>query len=366
MSFKLTRSIGKNHSPRSKYGHGSKIKSITIHHWGSTGQKFENVVSWLRGYTGNNGSSAHYVAQDGRVTQIVEDSRASWHGGNNEANGTSIGIEMRPEMTQGDWETLVELCVLLERRHGSLKYYGHKDWKNTACPGKYYDRLGELVDAVNEYHKTGKVPKTTNGGSSSGGGTAKKYKEVEYGTTLGLYDKGAPVKEWQREALGYSDDDADGYFGPQTEADTEDWQAARGLTPDGLVGEKTWDAYKDGAKPSKPKPKDKTPVGKIYDFPYEEGGYIGPLDGPDRSHSGIGNRKTGGVLDCTWNKRFVDRLEWRGWDPEGDYLVKYGNDGKYGDELESLIRAFQEDQGLVVDGLAGRETWDAAFKNPVT
>lgn len=363
MSYKFAKNIGRNHSARSSYGYGSKILSVTVHWWGGKGQKFQNVVSWLRGYTGNRGSSAHYIAQDGLVEQIVEDSRASWHGGNNKANGTSIGIEMRPEMTAGDWETLVELCVNLERKHGSLKYYGHKDWKNTACPGDYYDRLGELVDAVNAYHKTGKVPKTTNGGSSGSGGTAKKYETVDYGTTLGLYDKGEPVKEWQSEALGYSDEDADGYFGPQTEADTEEWQAARGLVADGLVGAKTWAAYKDGVKASKPK--DKTPVGKVYDFPYEKRGYIGPLDGPDHSHSGIGGRKTGGVLDATHNKRFVNRLEWRGWDPEGDYLVKYGNDGKYGDELESLIRAFQDDQGLAVDGLAGKSTWSAAFENPV-
>ena len=49
-----------------------------------------------------------------------------------------------------------------------------------------------------------------------------------------------------------------------------------------------------------------------------------------------------------------------------DPQIKYGNDGKYGDELEALIRAFQRDQGLAVDGLAGKSTWNAAFKNPVT
>ena len=284
MSYKLVRNIGRNHSSRSSYGYGSEIQSITIHWWGSTGQKFRNVVDWLRGYTGNSGSSAHYVAQDGLVEQLVEDSRASWHGGNNEANGTSIGIEMRPEMTKGDWETLVELCVMLENRHGSLKYYRHKDWKSTACPGRYSDRIGELVAAVNAYHNTGKVPSTTGGGT-----------------------KPAPSKP-------------------------------------------------------KPKPSKGKAPGKAKPFPWGKDHYIGPKSGPNRSHSGF----YGG--DDKHIKAFVDQLVDRGWNAKkgGTYLTKFGNDGQYGAELETLIRAFQKDQGLDVDGLAGKSTWDAAFKNPVT
>lgn len=269
MSYKYVKNIGRNHSSRASYGYGSGIQSITIHWWGSTGQKFRNVVDWLRGYTGNRGSSAHYVVQDGHVEQIVEDSRASWHGGNNKANGTSIGIEMRPEMTDGDFQTLVELCVNLERKHGSLKYYGHKDWKSTACPGKYYDRLGELVDAVNEYHKTGTVPSTTGGGSSSGGGSGKReYETVAYGITLGLWDKGDPVRDWQdflvSQGYDLGDGGVDGYFGTDTEKPTKDFQEKHGLVPDGLAGDKTIDKAeslglkwtrkpKKPSKPSKPK-----------------------------------------------------------------------------------------------------------------
>src|SRR5699024_11899103 len=59
MSYKFVKALGRNYSSRSRYGHGSTVKGITIHHWGSTGQKHANVVAWLRGYTGNRGSSAH-------------------------------------------------------------------------------------------------------------------------------------------------------------------------------------------------------------------------------------------------------------------------------------------------------------------
>lgn len=107
MSYKYEVKASPNHSSRSRYGHGSKVKGITIHHWGSDGQKHANVVHWLRA-PDNHNSSAHYVVSDGLVTQLVDDSRAAWHSGNNEGNGTTIGIECRPEMSAGDWATLVD------------------------------------------------------------------------------------------------------------------------------------------------------------------------------------------------------------------------------------------------------------------
>lgn len=265
MSYTLVRDIGRNHSPRSKYGYGSKPTSITIHHWGGDGQKHQNVVDWLKGTTGNRGSSAHYVVSDDLVTQIVEDSRASWHAGNNRGNGSSIGIEMRPEMTGRDWQTLVELCVTLENRHGSLKYFEHNDWKATACPGRYSGRLGELVDAVNAYHETGEVPEQKGGGGSSGGGS-RSYETVAYGVTLGRWDKGDPVKDWQDflEDQGYDLGDAgvDGYFGKDTEGPTEAFQEKHGLVPDGLAGDKTIDKAEELGLKWMRKPKSK-PASKV-------------------------------------------------------------------------------------------------------
>lgn len=121
--------------------------------------------------------------------------------------------------------------------------------------------------------------------------------------------------------------------------------------------------------PSKPKPAGKLPGGPSYQFPYERAGYIGPKSGPDRSHSGLTGRSTKGVEDRVWNQRFVNQLDNnRGWSiGKGEtWLTKFGNDGKYGAELEALIRAFQREQGLPVDGLAGKDTWDEAFFEPVT
>lgn len=149
-----------NNSSRRHYGYPPKPTGITIHHWGSTGQKHANVANYLCRRNGN--TSAHYVTSAGLVTQLVDESRAAWHAGSTPGNGSTIGIECRPEMSAADWDTLVQLCTDLEEKHGSLKYYGHKDWKNTACPGDYSDRIGELVKAINAEHKrrkTGGAPK---------------------------------------------------------------------------------------------------------------------------------------------------------------------------------------------------------------
>lgn len=234
-------------------------------------------------------------------------------------------------------------------------------------------RVREVARAI----RAGKKPGPSGGATASpAGGGGKQYGDSNAKHEVGSrvmrkYTSGTDVRWLQKRLykLGY-DLEEDGDYGPSVESAVEKFQKSAGIKVDGEVYTETIKALK-AAKPVRDLPKKpskpKVP-GKKYAFPYESKGYIGPVDGPNHSHSGIGGRKTGGVLDRTLNKRFVNQLVERGWDAfkGGDYLTKYGNDGKYGDELEALIRAFQKDQGLTVDGLAGKSTWDAAFKNPVT
>lgn len=139
-------------SPNKNKGRfGNKISSITIHHWGSTGQKHANVVSWLCDRRA--GTSAHYVVSDGLVTCIVDPDDTAWHSGNRVGNRTSIGIECRPEMSAGDFETVAQLIAGLRKTYGNLPLKGHKQWKNTACPGKWYAQLGKLSARANEIRK---------------------------------------------------------------------------------------------------------------------------------------------------------------------------------------------------------------------
>ncbi len=103
-------------------------------------------------------------------------------------------------------------------------------------------------------------------------------------------------------------------------------------------------------------------------FPLPAGHYFGPRRDGNRSVSGYYRRRFAGKTDRQWLAAWTKQLVRRGW-PAGKgrrYLRKAGSDGLYGPEYRELIRAFQADQGLSVDGLLGRKTWDAAYRNPIT
>lgn len=129
------------------FGRPRVIQSITIHHWGVYGQRFDGVVNYLcrRGGT----SSAHYVVEDGRVACIVAPRDAAWHSGSSAGNATSVGLELRPEATDGDYATAAELIRELRAAFGDLPLVKHSSWKATACPGKWnLERLDALARAA--------------------------------------------------------------------------------------------------------------------------------------------------------------------------------------------------------------------------
>ena len=138
----------------------SKVKSITIHHWGSRGQKFDNVVNWL--CQKRAGTSAHYVVEAGKVACIVDPDRRAWHAGNSRGNHESIGIECRPEATEGDYATVAALVADLRAVYGNIPLKRHRDWTSTACPGVWdigkIDRLARGVKPS--------VPSVPKGGAS--------------------------------------------------------------------------------------------------------------------------------------------------------------------------------------------------------
>lgn len=120
----------------------NKVTEIVIHHWGKDGGNFDSLVRWF--CTNNDKTSAHFVVEAGRAACIVNWNDAAWHAGNKWHNMHSIGIECRPECTDGDFRTVAEVVAMLYKEYGVLPLIGHKDVAATACPGRYYTRLGEL------------------------------------------------------------------------------------------------------------------------------------------------------------------------------------------------------------------------------
>ena len=133
---------------QSVFGVARGTSQTCIHHWGEFGQRFDDVVNFLRSRNSRE-VSAHFVVQDGRVTCLVSPADVAWHAGNGVANAQTIGIECRPEMTQGDIDTLASLIRYLETIYGDQAIYIHQNFANTTCPGRYVGAIDEIISKIN-------------------------------------------------------------------------------------------------------------------------------------------------------------------------------------------------------------------------
>lgn len=129
-------------------GYAPVKHGATVHHWGAMGQLFDDVVAYLASANVRQ-SSAQFVLQEDRVACIVSPDDVAWHSGHPQGNVQTIGIECRPEMTEGDLDTLASLCRHLERIYGPLVIYIHSQWVATACPGRYASRIEEVIAEIN-------------------------------------------------------------------------------------------------------------------------------------------------------------------------------------------------------------------------
>lgn len=156
---------------------GHAIDVIVIHHWGKDGQGWDDLTRW----TANNSQmSAHYIAMEGRVEQQVDESDSAHHGGNVPINVRSIGIECRPEATDGDYDTVAELVADIWSRHGKLPLIGHKhvpsvrpgqQYVATGCPGRYdLERIKKEADAWHskKYEQPQQGQDQSDGGKAGG------------------------------------------------------------------------------------------------------------------------------------------------------------------------------------------------------
>lgn len=202
----ITRFTSPNQNARN-----SKVKSITIHHWGSRGQKFDNVVNWL--CQKRAGTSAHYVVEAGKVACIVDPDRRAWHAGNSRGNHESIGIECRPEATEGDYATVAALVADLRAVYGNIPLKRHRDWTSTACPGVW--DIGK-IDRLARRSKPS-IPSVSTGGAS-----VPAAKPAANGKLT-----------------------VDGRLGRATVRDLQEWLNEKhdaGLVVDGKAGRATWRA----------------------------------------------------------------------------------------------------------------------------
>ena len=76
-------------SPNWSSRNGKKIDHIIIHY--TVSRTMESVISQFRKSRGKRVSAHYIIGRDGRLVQMVRDTRKAWHA--NRKNGRSIGIE---------------------------------------------------------------------------------------------------------------------------------------------------------------------------------------------------------------------------------------------------------------------------------
>lgn len=236
MSYKKTKKTTPNRDWRD-----NQPSEIVIHHWGAKGQKFDRVVNWLCNKKA--GVSAHYVVQSGKVCELADPSKyATWHAGNWPHNLKSIGIECRPEHTEGDQQTVAELVADLWDRFGLMPIIEHRDIVATACPGDW-DADQVYKDAMKIYEKRHKPKKPS---TIANVRLPKKgyYGPGDTGTSVKLIQKFLNKYYLSKKAQLV----VDGIYGAKTQQAVGGWQAKVGLEADGLFGKQSLAKAKKAVK----------------------------------------------------------------------------------------------------------------------
>ena len=182
------------------------------------------------------------------------------------------------------------------------------DWIHIEVSNRFADDP-DAYEEIFEYLLSGDIatgiPKVTE--SMPDNPTMEDYP----GKPLKVGSRGDAVQAVQAKVGAVSDGD----FGPKTEASVKKWQAANGLTADGVVGPVTWEAMFDSEDSDKPE-------------------YPGS------------SLKKGSKGDAV--KLIQAKI---------DAYV----DGDFGPKTEKAVKAWQSANGLLADGIVGPKTWGRMF-----
>lgn len=271
------------------------VKYIVIHHMvvKDRNRDTDDALDTVYNIWQSRPASAHYGVDGKFVGQFVWDKDYAWATGSTEGNRYGISIE--------------HVNSTLDEPGTSNDYHvSEETWKNGA----------KLVAYLHKYYKMGRPTKDK---------SLRRHSSFSSTACPGPYLGKEIWDEYVEEAQRVYDLIIDGKAPTASKTST--------------------------SKPSTSKSSGTKPSGTAAKFPLKAGSYFGPKSGGAESVSGYYSHRA----DL---KRFQQKMKTRGW--------KIDVDGLYGPNTAKVVKQFQKEKGLTVDGLVGKKTWDAAWSAPIT
>lgn len=300
---------------------GYKVCKITPHHMAGvlTGEQCAKLFQ-----NPNRQASANYcIGNDGEIVGCVDENNRAWTSSNRTNDCQAITIEVSNSEVGGDWKisdtawnSLVNLCVDICKRYGfRLNYDGtkngsltkHNMFAKTTCPGPYLQgRFQELADTVNS---------KLDGNSETVQQTPSEINE----------DKKSDIK---------SDGKINCIFDIQEYLNRI---YRTNLALDDIYGPKTKSAVIKGYQ---------IELNRQFNKGIAEDGIWGP-----KTKSASINVKQGASGRITYLIQMALFIK--------GYVIEI--DGKFGNDTARIVAQFQEDNGLTVDKIVGKNTFEKLF-----
>ena len=300
---------------------GYKVCKITPHHMAGvlTGEQCAKLFQ-----NPNRQASSNYcIGNDGEIVGCVDENNRAWTSSNRANDCQAITIEVSNSEVGGDWKisdsawnSLVNLCVDICKRHGfRLNYDGtkngsltrHNMFSKTTCPGPYLQgRFQELADTVNS---------KLDGNSETVQQTPSETNE----------DKKSDIK---------SDGKINCIFDIQEYLNRI---YRTNLALDDICGPKTKSAVIKGYQ---------IELNRQFDKGIAEDGIWGP-----KTTSASINVKQGASGRITYLIQMALFIK--------GYIIEI--DGKFGSDTARIVAQFQKDNGLTVDKIVGKNTFEKLF-----
>lgn len=332
---------------------GAAVRYFIVHHAATT--SLGAILALFR--PGGRTVSANYaIGNDGTIVATVPREKRAWTTGSYLYDKQAITVEVANSQAGGKWpvsqsafDALARLIADEATAHGfpiddahvitHQEVYarsGGRESYATACPGDLQNRKAELIALARSYQGSGPAP------------APKPPEPIQYPARELYGSHFVSLLQQDIIKLGHNlapwgADSMDGAVTQRAVRAVQSGAHADGfrLAVDGIGGPETR-AYVDWKL---------LQLGKAPSFPLPDGWYFGWRSGPTESVSGF----HGYGYDLL---RVQTILQVRGWyiDP----------DGLYAGETNFIVREFQDEKGLKVDGLLGPATWRSIWESPWT